>query len=167
MTPSASPVSLPRLVASLDTIVTLCDDLCSVLEREREALTEGKDDALALALGEKRDRLRRIATAESEHRKVSAEISNELGLGRVDSSLADLACRMEGTARDQLVQAKDNLFKVMKEIGALNQGNARLIRRAQHYNRHLFGILTGPGADTYGPDGARRTGAPPVIQKRA
>jgi flagellar biosynthesis/type III secretory pathway chaperone len=167
MTPTASPVALPRLVASLDTIVTLCDDLRSVLEREREALTEGKDDALALALGEKRDRLRRIASAETERKHASEDISNELGLGAVDSSLADVAGQLEGPAREQLVLAKDSLFKVMKEIGALNQGNARLIRRAQHYNRHLLGILAGPGADTYGPDGSRRNGTPTVFQKRA
>jgi hypothetical protein len=55
----------------------------------------------------------------------------------------------------------------MKEVGALNQGNARLIRRAQHYNRHLIGLLAGGGPDTYGPDGIPEREPQRVFQKRA
>lgn len=164
---TGAPAVLPKLVASLDAIVALCDDLRSVLEREREALTLGKDDALAVALGEKRDRLRRIAEAEEVRRKVSEEMSEAMGLGRVDTSLAEVAGRLDEPARDQLILIKDRLFDSMKEVGALNQGNARLIRRAQHYNRHLIGLLAGEASDTYGPDGARQTGTPRIFQKRA
>ena len=72
---TGTPAVLPRLVASLDTIIGLCDGLRSVLERERAALTKGKDDELAVALGEKRDRLRRMAEAEEVRRKASEDIS--------------------------------------------------------------------------------------------
>lgn len=164
---TGAPAVLPRLVASLDAIIALCDDLRSVLEREREALTKGKDDELAVALGEKRDRLKRMAEAEEARRKVSAELSESLGLGRVDTSLAEVASRMDESVRDQLISIKDRLFQSMKEVGALNQGNARLIRRAQHYNRHLIGLMAGGGPDTYGPDGIPQTGTPRVFQKRA
>lgn len=163
---TGSPVVLPRLVAVLDAIVALCDDLRSVLEREREALTKGKDDALAVALGEKRDRLKRMAESEEERRKSSMDVCDALGLGRIDAPLAQVANRLEGPAREQLILIKDRLFQSMKEVGALNQGNARLIRRAQHYNRHLMGLLAGEDSDTYGPDGGRRTQAPRVFQKR-
>ncbi|MBK8575194.1 MAG: flagellar protein FlgN [Elusimicrobia bacterium] len=158
---------LPRLVASLDAIVALCDDLRSVLEREREALTKGKDDELAVALGEKRDRLRRMSEAEEERRKASEDVSESLGLGRADFPLAEVAGRLDEPARDQLILIKDRLFQCMKEVGALNQGNARLIRRAQHYNRHLIGLLADGGSDTYGPDGSPHLGAPGIFQKRA
>lgn len=164
---TGTPAVLPRLVASLDAIIALCDDLRSVLEREREALTKGKDDELAVALGEKRDRLKRMAEAEEARRKVSTELSESLGLGRVDTSLAEVASRMDESVRDQLISIKDRLFQSMKEVGALNQGNARLIRRAQHYNRHLIGLMAGGGPDTYGPDGIPQTGTPRVFQKRA
>ncbi len=164
---TGTPAVLPKLVASLDAIVALCDDLRSVLERERGALTKGKDDELAVALSEKRDRLRRIAEAEEIRRKASEDISETLGLGRVDTSLAEVASRLDEPARDQLILIKDRLFESMKEVGALNQGNARLIRRAQHYNRHLIGLLAGGETDTYGPDGNRQTGSPRVFQKRA
>lgn len=167
MADTGAPAVLPRLVASLDAIIGLCDDLRSVLERERAALTKGKDDELAVALGEKRDRLRRMAEAEEARRKVSEEISESLGLGRVDSPLAEVASRMDESARIQLISIKDRLFHSMKEVGALNQGNARLIRRAQHYNRHLIGLMAGGGPDTYGPDGIQQTGIPRVFQKRA
>jgi flagellar biosynthesis/type III secretory pathway chaperone len=158
---------LPRLVTSLDTIVALCDDLRSVLEREREALTKGKDDTLAVALSEKRDRLRRMAEAEEERRDASEKLSESVGLGRVDASLAEVAGRLDESTREQLILIKDRLFHSMKEVGALNQGNARLIRRAQHYNRHLIGLLAGGDSDTYGPDGAPHTRSPGVFQKRA
>lgn len=138
-----------------------------VLERERGALTKGKDDELAVALSEKRDRLRRIAEAEEIRRKASEDISETLGLGRVDTSLAEVASRLDEPARDQLILIKDRLFESMKEVGALNQGNARLIRRAQHYNRHLIGLLAGGETDTYGPDGNRQTGSPRVFQERS
>jgi flagellar biosynthesis/type III secretory pathway chaperone len=164
---TGTPAVLPRLVASLDTIIGLCDGLRSVLERERAALTKGKDDELAVALGEKRDRLRRMAEAEEVRRKASEDISESLGLGRQDTPLAEVASRLDESARDQLISIKDRLFQSMKEVGALNQGNARLIRRAQHYNRHLIGLMAGGGPDTYGPDGIQQTGTPRVFQKRA
>ena len=92
---TGAPAVLPKLVASLDAIVALCDDLRSVLERERGALTQGKDDELAVALSEKRDRLRRIAEAEEIRRHVSEDLSETMGLGRVDTPLAEVASRLE------------------------------------------------------------------------
>jgi flagellar biosynthesis/type III secretory pathway chaperone len=158
---------LPRLVSCLDEIVALCDDLCAVLKRERDALTNGKDDALAVALTEKRDRLKRLGEAEDRRRRACLEVSEALGLGPVDAPLADVAVRLDEAGRTSLVHIKDRLFRSMKEVGALNQGNARLIRRAQHYNRHVMGLLSGGGPDTYGPDGGHRPGTGGVFHGRA
>ncbi len=165
-TENAVSAVLPRLVAALDGIVALCDDLRSVLERERAALTAGKDADLALALGEKRDRLRRIGEREEERRRASVDVCEALGMGAADAPLAEVARRLEGPALEQLVQIKDRLFRAMQEVTALNQCNAQLIRRAQHYNRHLIGLLAGSGPDTYGPDGGRTAGIPRLFQKR-
>lgn len=163
MTETASP---ERLGASLDTLVRLCGDLEDVLARERSALAAAQDHELVRVLQEKRERLKALADAESERRAVAAELARSLGLPE-DAPLSRLAQRVGADTAARWVDHKDRLLNVMRDVGALNQANARLIRRAQYYSRHLWGLVSASEGRTYGPTGESPATPPAILRKDA
>lgn|GEM_PF-3432422 len=154
-----------RLEKSLNTIASLCEELCETMEKERSALTEARDRDMENILGEKRERLQKIAAAEEERQNAA----NALGLALGISAHPPLSQLTEALAPDQsepLIHLKNRLTESMKKMMTLNTGNARLIRRAQYYNRNLMELIKGPSPITYGPDGSSTANAVNLIHKR-
>lgn len=154
-----------RLEERLESIVRLCGEFCGVLSRERDAVVHGRADELVTVLQEKRNSLRRLAEAEASRRDGADALARALGLRESAPTLGRLAERLGEDGGHRLAEIKDRLMAAMRDIGALNQGNARLIRRAQYYNRHFLGLVQGPAGQTYGPDGNTRLGSEPILRK--
>lgn len=127
------------------------------LRHIRKELANENNKGLTEALRLQREQALRVVAMNERRQAWRAEIGAHLGLAPERVALSSVAAALGGTAGAALLDERDRLQSLLKEVVWLNRANAFLVRaNLEAYQRFLL-ELTGAAtaAGRYGRNGAR------------
>jgi len=151
--------SVPLHPVPMDTLVLAClahfeqeeAMLAASLEALREvrrSLIQGELGGLQAAMAQQQQAAQTAAALTETRHRLRQRLADQLGVHVEQTTLRALAARISGPLREQLLQVRQRLGGMAREIERLNRGNLALMRQSIALLQKLVECLSAEGSGT-------------------
>ena len=139
--PAGQEGLLVRLLAALEEMTQLQQQLLSVLQREKSLVIEGDLDLLLSCLAEKESVLSRLDRLERERQEIMGPLAESLNRDASSLSLRQLIAFVREPYASRLASCHQRLEALSGSIAELNRINGLLIEKTLGQISSLLGLL--------------------------
>ena len=160
---------MDRLIACLESHVSLHRGLLALLERKKSAMVQARLEELEHVLAAEREAIVAIGESERERIALTAEIGSALGLPpRKRPRLLDLLQRARDEHREPLLDLRDELRDLADGLDRVNDLNRTLVLQSLEHIHLFLSLLSGkdPKAKIYSKAGGEEGGADSILVDR-